>query len=47
MRTASSTGQRVWHTLTPEQKQDRLAELRRRQQLQVEVEARRLAALLD
>lgn len=31
-----------WHALTPEQKQERLAELRQRQQLQIEAEARLL-----
>ena len=46
MRTGSQAGTRVWHTLTPEQKQARLAELRRRQQDQLEVEARRLQVFL-
>jgi hypothetical protein len=32
----------AWHALTFEQKQERLAELRRRQQAQIELEARRL-----
>lgn len=31
-----------WHALTPEQKQERLAELRQRQRLQIEAEVRRL-----
>jgi hypothetical protein len=32
----------TWHALTSEQKQERLADLRRRQQLQIESEVRRL-----
>jgi hypothetical protein len=31
-----------WRALTPEQKQERLRELRRRQQVQIELEARLL-----
>jgi len=31
-----------WHALSIEEKQERLSELRRRQQAQIEVEARRL-----
>ena len=32
----------TWHVLTPEEKQERLTELRRRQQAQIELEVRRL-----
>lgn len=42
MRHPTASRARSWHALTPEQKQARLAELRRRQQAQVEAEARRL-----
>lgn len=35
---------RSWRTLSPEEKQARLAALRRRQQAQVELEVRRLRA---
>jgi len=34
------TRRRSWHALTPEEKQLRLDELRRRQQAQIEVELR-------
>jgi hypothetical protein len=33
---------RTWHSLTPEQKQERLRDLRQRQQDLIELEARRL-----
>ncbi|MCW2795497.1 hypothetical protein [Nocardioides sp.] len=33
---------RTWHSLTPEQKQERLRDLRRNQQAQIELEVRRL-----
>jgi hypothetical protein len=33
---------RSWHALSDEEKQERLAEVRRRHQAQIEVEARRL-----
>lgn len=39
-RTTSRSG--GWRALTPEQKQQRLADLRRRQQAQIELEVRRL-----
>lgn len=42
MRHPTAPRARSWHALTPEQKQARLAEPRRRQQSQVEAEARRL-----
>lgn len=42
MRRPSSLRRRDWHALSREQKQERLAGLRRRQQVQVELEARRL-----
>jgi hypothetical protein len=42
-RTPSRTG--GWRALTPEEKQERLADLRRRQQAQIELEARRLQHL--
>jgi hypothetical protein len=32
----------TWHALSVEEKQERLADLRRRQQTQIEVEVRRL-----
>jgi len=32
----------TWHALSVEEKQERLAELRRRQQSQIEIEVRRL-----
>lgn len=38
--------QQVWHTLTREQKLVKIAELRRRQQAELEAEARRLEVLL-
>jgi hypothetical protein len=38
--------QPVWHTLTREQKLVRIAELRRRQQAELEAEGRRLQVLL-
>ena len=46
MRQVTESGQRNWHTLTPEQKQLRLAELRHRQQAELAAEARRLQVLL-
>jgi hypothetical protein len=46
VRQGSQTAQQVWRTLTPEQKQLRLAELRHRQQAELAAEARRLAVLL-
>ena len=33
---------RTWHALSVDEKQERLSEMRRRQQAQIEVEARRL-----
>lgn len=43
MRTTTAAPRaRSWHALTPEQKQERLADLRQRQQLQIESEARLL-----
>lgn len=42
MRHPTARRARTWHALSPEQKQARLADLRRRQQAQVESEARRL-----
>ena len=37
-----STRRSTWHALSVEEKQERLAELRRRQQAQIEIEVRRL-----
>ena len=37
-----STRRSPWHALSIEEKQERLAELRRRQQAQIEIEVRRL-----
>ena len=42
MRHTTATPRRSWHALTAEQKQQRLAELRRRQQTDIELEVRRL-----
>ncbi len=33
----------AWHALSVEEKQERLADLRRRQQAQIEIEVRRLS----
>jgi hypothetical protein len=43
MRHRAAPGRRTWHALSPEQKQERLAEWRRRQQARVELEARLLS----
>jgi hypothetical protein len=40
--TEQRTRRRPWHALTPEEKQLRLDELRRRQQTQIELELRLL-----
>jgi hypothetical protein len=42
MRHRAARGVRTWHALSREEKQARLAELRRRQQSQIELEVRRL-----
>ena len=42
MRQQVTVQRRPWHALTEEEKQERLAELRERQQRQIEREARRL-----
>ena len=36
------THRNTWHALSIEEKQERLSELRRRQQAQIEIEVRRL-----
>jgi hypothetical protein len=45
MRHTSEHRTNAWHALSVEQKQERLAELRRRQQAQIEREVRRLRHL--
>jgi hypothetical protein len=42
MRHANAAPRRTWHALTPEEKQQRLTDLRRRQQSDIELEVRRL-----
>jgi hypothetical protein len=42
MRRTTATPRRTWNALTPEEKQQRLADLRRRQQSDIELEVRRL-----
>lgn len=42
MRHSTATPRRSWYALTREEKQQRLSELRRRQQADIELEVRRL-----